>query len=154
MHEYEFKHWKLGEQLINFGVEPKMVAQMIMHKYDNKWNLHTQKFPHKEFLNKVKNSQPMADSGVRSDHFVKLVTKKMISNGAPDPGYYLYKFYDRSGNLGVFFKQTNFDVEVGDCFLFKGTVVECGNSQYDDNIMTTKFNRVQFIRNYGTPDEK
>ena len=97
---------------------------------------------------------PMAESGIRSNHFVKLVTKKLIIAGAPDPGYYLYKFYDRMGNLGVFFKQSNFPVEVGDCFLFKGTVVEHANSQYDDNIMTTKFNRVMFLTNYGTPDEK
>ena len=151
MHEYD--RWKLLSQLIKFGADPDMVAKWAIER-DQQWELHTQKFPHKEFLNKVKNSLPMADSGVRSDHFVKLVTKKMIITGTPDPGYYLYKFYDRSGNLGVFFKQTNFDVEVGDCFLFKGTVVDCENSQYDDNIMTTKFNRVQFLRNYGTPDEK
>jgi len=153
MNEYEHDHWELSEHLLQCGVDPSMIAEMIMHKYD-KWDLHTQKFPHKEFLDKVKNSLPMAERGVRTEHFVKLVTKKVITTGAPDLGYYLYKFYDRKGNLGVFFKQSNFDVEVGDCFLFKGTVVECENSQYDDNIMTTKFNRVLFISNYGTPDDE
>ena len=107
MHEYD--RWKLLSQLIKFGADPDMVAKWAIER-DQQWELHTQKFPHKEFLNKVKNSLPMADSGVRSDHFVKLVTKKMIITGAPDPGYYLYKFYDRMGNLGVFFKQTDFSV--------------------------------------------
>ena len=124
MHEHE--HWKIAKHLLNSGVDPSVIAEMIMHKYD-KWDLHTQKFPHKEFLNKVKNSLPMAERGVRTEHFVKLVTKKVITTGVPDPGYYLYKFYDRKGNLGVFFKQTDFPIEVGDCFLFKGTVVECEN---------------------------
>ena len=148
--------YKALRKSATLGYNPQDVADLYsdqIKSWQNEWDLHTQKFPHQHFYDKVKNSVPMGLVDSTDEYFVKLVTKKTLASNVSDV-YYLYKFYDKQGNLGYFFHPEDYTIELGDCFLFEGTVESSMKSQYDEEVMTTKFKNVSYIQNYGKPDDK
>jgi len=140
---------------VAIGHDPQDIYDLYLDHLTqtDEWDLHTQKFQQKHFYDRVKNSLPMGLLDSVDDFFVKLVVKKPLASNVSDV-YYLYKFYDKRGNLGYFFHHINLPIDLGDCFLFKGTIELAEKSKYDEEVMTTKFKNVKYIENYGKPNDE
>tara|TARA_Y100000310_G_C20694481_1_gene824551 strand:- start:1362 stop:2033 length:672 start_codon:yes stop_codon:yes gene_type:complete len=113
------------------------------------YNQHTTR---KDFMERVKDSAHQGLIGDRGLWFNKLLSFREMHN---DFGGFQYKVLSREGNYGVFYSQKDFGLEIGDCFLFKGTVKDHKiHSQNNIQYAETQWNRVVFVENYGKPDAR
>ena len=98
----------------------------------------------------IANSDYVGKIKERGVHFLKVIELRSIKAGG-----YLYKCITRDRDLVHFFKNEKWtNVELGDCILIAGTVVEHKTSQYDHDNKTTRVNRVVLRENHGQPDDK
>lgn len=73
----------------------------------------------------------------RDKFFVKLTGKKYVDRY----GSYIYNIVTREGNIGSFFSQNNFDININDCFIMKATPKRHCVSDWHGG-KETQFNRV------------
>ena len=103
-----------------------------------------QKMTSDDYQNLIKNSVYIGEVKKRDNFFVKLIKSSYIQKD----NYWIYKFITREGNLGYFFRGTELPIQLGDCFMFKGTPIEHNLDRFD-SVPVTKFNRISFMENYG-----
>ena len=102
-------------------------------------------------LRKCKNSEYIGNLHEKFSGFVKL----MKCDYNQEKEYSTFKCRDQSGNIIFFWANPSLGdkhkLSLGDCFTFKGTVVQRISSDYDNGLKATRLNRVKIIKNYGKP---
>ena len=153
--------WGSNKNYIPDGLDPNYwhdVGAQLACKDSNKIGLvasaiyfYNQKFTRELYKDLIKNSKYIGELKKRTNFFAKLLNKiaKNDQNGTSD-GYYIYKIITREGDYAFFFNKNDYPVEVGDCFLFRGTVIGHDICKFE-KVPTTKFNNVRFLENHGQP---
>lgn len=82
-------------------------------------------------------------------------SKLMKIDHIPERGSSVFKTRDPKGNIVTFWEKPEFgrkdNLEIADCFTFKGIVIQKFNSDWDNGLPVTCLNKVRLIKNYGKP---
>ena len=84
-------------------------------------------------------------------------SKLMKIDNIPEKGSSVFKTRDLKGNIVTFWEKPEFgrkdNLEIADCFTFKGIVIQKFNSDWDNGLPVTCLNKVRLIKNYGKPKQ-
>ena len=156
--------WGSNKNSIPDGLDPSFWCDLntqLTHVSSNKIGIiasaiyfYNQKFTRELYKDFIRNSKYIGDLKQRDIFFAKLLNKiaKNDQNGLSE-GYYIYKVVTREGDYAFFFNKNDFPIEVGDCFLFRGTVIGHDVCRYE-KVPSTKFNNVRFMENHGQPSSR
>ena len=82
-------------------------------------------------------------------------SKLMKIDHVAEKGMSVYKTRDSKGNIITFWENPEFgqeaNLDIADCFTFKGVVAQRFNSEWDNGLPVTRLNKVRLIKNYGKP---